>query len=544
MNKKFTVNSLSVVLCTALFLNGCGGGSSGGATDSGVTLSGNVADGYLVGAKVCVDRNQNNVCDTDEPYAITISNGKYSFSNLLPSDLEKPLVAIITADVIDEDDNLTVDGTYYLKAPAGVKFVSPLTTMVKQHMEDNNVSLTSAKNSVATELGVSATMLTTDYIKVNTQDSIDAHKAAKIIANVKKEIASLLETEMEAHDRVDVASYVDKKVAQQLATIKTQTFSTQLPLASNISNVMSTINLGTFATDINTIKNDRVAKQEQAANTIVANSTNVEQITTSATLKENQKYTFVYGGGTVLRTFSVENSKNKDCRVNIFDTTNTSNSYQGVSATYLFDGESTTAQTYDFSGSTSENAKFLLGWTYGTAVNSNLDFSVSCQDKPVVTPTTLWTNLTTRTGLNVPSFSSFANDTSFIPFNVSGLGKIDDNRTFYFNTSSSINTLGIASAFYSGFVVQFNNMPLKSYESETLSVNNIKTVNINFDPIGYRVTVSIIGANQQVLDTFTETLSKPSIKPNTYTFGVTVVKKVNETDTTITRQISSLSPLK
>jgi hypothetical protein len=230
--------------------------------------------------------------------------------------------------------------------------------------------------------------------------------------------------------------------------------------------------------------------------------------------------------------------------VNIFDTTNASNTYQGVSATYLFDGESTTAQTYDFSGSTSENAKFLLGWTYGTAVNSNLDFSVSCQDKPVVTPTTLWTNLTTRTGLNVSSFSSFANDYSFIPFNVSGLGKIDDNRTFYFNTSPSINTLGIASAFYSGFVIQFNNMPLKSYESETLSVNNIKTVNINFDPIGYRVTVSIIGANQQVLDTFTETLTKPSIKPNTYTFGVTVVKKVNETDTTITRQVSSLSPLK
>jgi len=43
-------------------------------------VSGRVADGYIRGATVCVDLNENDSCDTDEPSAITGPGGTYDLN--------------------------------------------------------------------------------------------------------------------------------------------------------------------------------------------------------------------------------------------------------------------------------------------------------------------------------------------------------------------------------------------------------------------------------------------------------------------------------
>ena len=52
-----TLNLMTALLIAATLCMGCGGSSSSGS--SGVTVSGTVADGYLSGARVFLDLNNN-----------------------------------------------------------------------------------------------------------------------------------------------------------------------------------------------------------------------------------------------------------------------------------------------------------------------------------------------------------------------------------------------------------------------------------------------------------------------------------------------------
>ena len=62
--------SMSLVILVA-----CGGG---GGDNASITIGGVAIDGYLGGAKVCVDLNMNFKCDAGEPSAITKDDGSYS----------------------------------------------------------------------------------------------------------------------------------------------------------------------------------------------------------------------------------------------------------------------------------------------------------------------------------------------------------------------------------------------------------------------------------------------------------------------------------
>ena len=54
--------SASFVLASSLFLAACSSGSG----DS-VSLGGKIIDGYIKGATVCLDENNNGACDIGEP---------------------------------------------------------------------------------------------------------------------------------------------------------------------------------------------------------------------------------------------------------------------------------------------------------------------------------------------------------------------------------------------------------------------------------------------------------------------------------------------
>ena len=64
---------LSTVLVVAGIISGCSGSGSTGTSTTSVT--GKVADGYLVNATVFLDKNSNYQLDQGEPFTTTDQNG-------------------------------------------------------------------------------------------------------------------------------------------------------------------------------------------------------------------------------------------------------------------------------------------------------------------------------------------------------------------------------------------------------------------------------------------------------------------------------------
>lgn len=127
--------SISALLLSIVFLTSCGGGGGGGAENSATspdlsspttpqtndtTISGRVIDGYLANAKVCIDKNDNLLCDADEDSAFTDANGAYTLSvNYDPAPYT--LIAEAIPGETEDLDRGEVTKAYTLAAPAFVK---------------------------------------------------------------------------------------------------------------------------------------------------------------------------------------------------------------------------------------------------------------------------------------------------------------------------------------------------------------------------------------------------------------------------------------
>ncbi|MES1982259.1 MAG: hypothetical protein V4443_07270 [Pseudomonadota bacterium] len=133
MNKYFLHFALGI------FLAGCGGGSS-----STATLSGKVIDGYVTGAAVCLDLNNNQVCDPGEP-ASTANDGSYTLNTTGLSDEEIAaafILAYVPVTAQDSGDNgktLAQLGKPAVTLLAPTRLASPIavtsyTTLVSQQM--------------------------------------------------------------------------------------------------------------------------------------------------------------------------------------------------------------------------------------------------------------------------------------------------------------------------------------------------------------------------------------------------------------------------
>ncbi|MDG3085870.1 hypothetical protein P7F88_07080 [Vibrio hannami] len=92
-------------------LYGCGGGDDA-TTDTSVvstggqSLSGQAADGYLYNATVCLDLNDNKVCDTSEPSVTTGENGEFTITGLNQDDIDNHgLIVEVIKDVTIDQDN-------------------------------------------------------------------------------------------------------------------------------------------------------------------------------------------------------------------------------------------------------------------------------------------------------------------------------------------------------------------------------------------------------------------------------------------------------
>lgn len=196
--------SMTVILSLAA----CGGGGSGTEDEvlpSLTSISGQVADGYLAGAKVCLDINENKKCEDGEPFAITLGKllseddrfGQFTIEvdpTNYPDPGKFPLFVEVPADALDKDTGGEVGKGYTLSAPPGrPEFISPITTLIHQQMEKNPVlSTEEAEMTVKGQLGVSDQVsLFDDYVKEKDNDNLEApareefarvHMVAQVVA--------------------------------------------------------------------------------------------------------------------------------------------------------------------------------------------------------------------------------------------------------------------------------------------------------------------------------------------------------------------------
>ena len=172
----------ALTIIAAGIIAGCGSGSS--TSTPATSISGKVADGYLVGATVFMDKNGNYLLDSGEPSTTTDANGAYAL-NVDPSDVGKyPIVAMATIGVtIDKDTGLPVTGSYVLSMPATAisgtvnsNFISPMSSQLREMMETGKyATMQDAMDALRTKLGLPAgTNVMIDYMAANNSTMHDA----------------------------------------------------------------------------------------------------------------------------------------------------------------------------------------------------------------------------------------------------------------------------------------------------------------------------------------------------------------------------------
>lgn len=181
------------ILALAAIITGCGGVGTGGTGGFTASISGKVADGYLVNATVFMDKNGNYQWDSGEPLTTTDVNGAYKL-NVIPADVGKyPIIAMAIKGVtIDKDTNQPVANTYLLSMPKDIvsdtvsNFISPLTSQLRELMEtEKYTNIQQANDVLRARMGqpIGADVMA-DYIDArNTELHAVAQNMATLMGN-------------------------------------------------------------------------------------------------------------------------------------------------------------------------------------------------------------------------------------------------------------------------------------------------------------------------------------------------------------------------
>lgn len=181
-------------LLTAVAIAGCGGGGSSSSSTTTTTISGTVADGYLAGAEVFLDKNGNYQWDGVEPKTTTNSNGAYSMTVSVTDVGIYPMVAHAIAGVtIDKDTNTAVANSFVMSAPVGATgFISPMSTLIREKLAANpGMTLTEAMTQLRNQMNLSAGInMMADYV-AGSQSGMNAAEYQKM-HNIAQQMVGLM----------------------------------------------------------------------------------------------------------------------------------------------------------------------------------------------------------------------------------------------------------------------------------------------------------------------------------------------------------------
>lgn len=204
----------AIAIAVSLILTGCGGSdngdagtSTGGGEQTKPSLPRLALDGYLVDADVYIDRNRNNIAETDEKLtATTDSQGKFTISE---ADAEFPvIVRAVAGRSYDTDKGGRLINTFEIAAPAGTAVVSPFSTIAV--LEQKTLE------EVATDLNIDSTTLDTDYVAAK-QANANAKQVHAIARSLTLQLDSdLASSEANLSDIKTQLTNIQDKIAEQV----------------------------------------------------------------------------------------------------------------------------------------------------------------------------------------------------------------------------------------------------------------------------------------------------------------------------------------
>ncbi|WP_211474063.1 hypothetical protein [Collimonas humicola] len=171
LEKKMT----SLLVVVTLILAACGGGGDGSAPVTPIattTAAGKAVDGYLTGASVLCDANNNGAADAGEAVVATDGQGNFAFAPACSS-------TIVVSGGTSIDTGLPFAGT--LKAPAGSVVATPLTTLMA------NSGMTASQIAIAMNLPAG-----TDVSKTDPMTNADLHKKTLAMQQIVQQITNTL----------------------------------------------------------------------------------------------------------------------------------------------------------------------------------------------------------------------------------------------------------------------------------------------------------------------------------------------------------------
>ena len=286
---------ISAVVTASLGLAACGSGggasSNSGTVETTTTLSGIVADGYLLNATVCLDINLNKMCDSGEPTATSTSGGNYSLDATQTQIDTYPIVAEIVAGITIDEDNpgSPVTKAYTLSAPAGKgAFISPLTTIVQAQIETTGRTAEQIESEILASIGQDPSLISLfDNYVSNKSDATNSsavqnsylqlHQVAQVTART---IANNLEIIETAVSNGEIQINQSETLDSLITIIVQQVIAELANISTEIDNAVSfdadTIAAAVDATVDTTTIEGQVAVTEATSNAAV--TSNVESI--------------------------------------------------------------------------------------------------------------------------------------------------------------------------------------------------------------------------------------------------------------------------
>ncbi|MPY21078.1 hypothetical protein [Shewanella sp. YLB-07] len=208
-------SSLVITLVLTSFLAACGGAEPDSKLTSTTepvipknTLTGVALDGYLKGARVCIDLNHNLYCDShDGESVLTGATGEFTLA-VTGENLSRysVIVEAIPNQTVDMDNpDKKIDKAFVLSAPATqAALVTPFTSLITTIAAQRGTHFDTAKLILAQLLAIDAENLMSDYVAG--QDRID--KELHLLAQGLTKI-------MQAGEQASVESGIGRSIARQ-----------------------------------------------------------------------------------------------------------------------------------------------------------------------------------------------------------------------------------------------------------------------------------------------------------------------------------------
>lgn len=226
---------LGIASAGALSLSGCGGGGSaagggggGGDVVATVAVPITVVDGPIQNAKVCLDKNDNGVCDPGEPAGSTDSEGKVTLKVDAADAGKYPVIAVVGTDAIDADTG-AVPTPFTMKAPADQPAViTPLTTLVQNVVASTGSTSTAAADVVKAQTGINVNLFE-DFSKGSTDDQKAAANVARMVVVTTQQQSEAVKSAEGSKDvsgatitKEDLDKAIQKKVMEMLPALVTK----------------------------------------------------------------------------------------------------------------------------------------------------------------------------------------------------------------------------------------------------------------------------------------------------------------------------------